>query len=158
MKAVGIVGRSGAGKTSLVESLVPRLDGQVATVKSIHHAVEIDDPGADTHRHRTAGAEKVVGVTPALTVAVEPGGKDDFGDDWPALRRVLAELAADGFDAVLVEGFTASPLPKVVVGEPPADLAGPVIERLADVGGADLDTLATAVSEVDDWSTDTAAR
>lgn len=152
MKAVGIVGPSGAGKTNLIEALIPRLDGRIATVKSIHHPVEIDDPGTDTHRHRTAGAERVVGITPALTFAIEPDGKADHATDWSALHRVLQELAVDGYDTVLVEGFTASPLPKVVVGEEPVDLEGEVLETVATQGAAVLCRLARAIEDLDPWT------
>ncbi|MEY7849576.1 molybdopterin-guanine dinucleotide biosynthesis protein B [Natrarchaeobius sp. A-rgal3] len=81
MKVVRLVGSSDSGKTTLVESLVPRLterDDRVATVKSIHHDVEIDTPGTDTYRHRAAGAETVVGITPELTFDVSTRGKRDL--------------------------------------------------------------------------------
>lgn len=152
MRAVGIVGSSGSGKTTLVEALVPRLDGRVATVKSIHHTVEIDDPGTDTHRHRTAGADKVVGVTPALTFAIEPTGKDDHPTDWPSLRRVLADLECDGIDTVLVEGFTASPLPKIVVGAMPESIEGAVIRTVADPGTIDIDAIQPDIDDLGDWT------
>ncbi len=79
LRAVCLAGPSDAGKTSLVEELVERLatDGRVATVKSIHHDIEIDTPGSDTHRHRTAGAETVVGITPTLTFDITTRGKRD---------------------------------------------------------------------------------
>lgn len=151
MRAVGIVGRSDAGKTTLVEAIVPELDGRVATVKSIHHAVEIDDPGTDTYRHRLAGAEKVVGVTPELTFAIEPMGKDARDTAWQALRRVLLGLEGDGFDIVVVEGFTTSPLPKVVVGDLPESLNGEVIRLVATPGSPDVDAVTSAIIETDDW-------
>lgn len=151
MKAVGIVGRSDTGKTTLVEAIVPELDGRVATVKSIHHAVEIDDPGTDTYRHRLAGAEKVVGVTPGLTFAIEPMGKDAQDTAWQALSRVLLGLEGDGFDIVVVEGFTTSPLPKVVVGDLPESLNGEVIRMVATPGSPDVDAVTSAIIETDDW-------
>ena len=47
---VCLVGPSDSGKTTFVESLVAELggDGRVATIKSIHHDIEIDPPGKDT--------------------------------------------------------------------------------------------------------------
>ena len=152
LRVVCLAGPSDAGKTTLVEELVPRLadDGtEVATVKSIHHDIEIDTPGADTHRHRTAGAETVVGVTPELTVDVSRRGKRDppeppaaladaleAGPDdreRRALAATLARLERRGHDLVLVEGFSNAPVPTVLVGDrSPDEVAGPVIGRRDD--------------------------
>lgn len=147
MYVVGVVGESGAGKTTLVERLVSALDRAgttVGTVKGIHHAVELDEPGKDTHRHRTAGAARVVGVTPELTASFQPVGKDDGGADT-ALDRALDEFA-DDVDVVLVEGFSSSALPKLVVGDPEAiAFDGDVLERVARPDDADVDALAARV-------------
>ena len=147
MKVVSIVGESDAGKTTLVERLVAALDragATVGTVKGIHHAVELDDPGKDTHRHRTAGAARVVGVTPDLTASFRPVGKDDGGPD-AALERALTEFGT-AVDAVLVEGFSGSALPKLVVGDAAASsFDGPVLERVATPDDADIDVLTARV-------------
>lgn len=147
MRVVRVVGPSGAGKTSLVESLVPALaeHGRVATVKSIHHEVELDTPGKDTHRHRTAGADRVVGVTPTLTFSVAPRGKRDHpGGEAGVLADVLADLG--DHDVVVVEGFATAELPAILVGDPaPADLAGTVVARVADAATADLEALVERV-------------
>ncbi|WP_049900405.1 molybdopterin-guanine dinucleotide biosynthesis protein B [Natrinema sp. J7-1] len=142
LRAVCLAGSSDAGKTSLVEELVERLatDGRIATVKSIHHDIEIDTPGTDTPRHRTAGAETVVGITPTLTFDITTRGKRDpsepDGDallesDDPegrALASTLERLARRGYDTVLVEGFAESPLPTILVGtREPAAVGGPIV-------------------------------
>ena len=154
MKVVGIVGDSDAGKTTVIERLVPLLSerGRVATVKSIHHDVEIDEAGKDTHRHRTAGAETVVGVTPSLTFSIEPAGKADADDETAALDRILRRLDDEGFDYVLVEGFAASPVPKVAVGDaPPARSGGEVLERVADGESADVEPIVDEVARLGAW-------
>ncbi|AEH37815.1 molybdopterin-guanine dinucleotide biosynthesis protein B [Halopiger xanaduensis] len=169
LRAVCLAGPSDSGKTTLVEELVPRLaeDDRVATVKSIHHDIEIDTPGADTHRHRTTGAETVVGITPELTFDITTRGKrdppDELGSDpfglgsgtdrepseireMRALASTLERLERRGYDIVLVEGFSASPLPTILVGDrSPADVGGPVIGRHDD----GLETLAEAIRSVD---------
>jgi molybdopterin-guanine dinucleotide biosynthesis protein B len=119
---VSVVGPSGAGKTTLVEDLVAAFeDRRVATIKSIHHDIEPDTAGTDTHRHRTAGADTAVGITPELTFEVSRGGKGsdrtDSDAELAALRRTLDRLTARGFDLVLVEGFSAAPLPTIHAGE-----------------------------------------
>lgn len=148
LRVVCLAGPSDSGKTTLVEDLVPRLaeHGRVATVKSIHHDVEIDTPGADTHRHRTAGAETVVGITPELTFDVStrgkrdpptrPDGTDLLESDDPelqALASTLARLRDRGFAFVVVEGFSTAPLPTILVGDrEPGDVGGHVVGRRDD--------------------------
>lgn len=159
--AVCLIGPSDSGKTTLVETLVPRLSdtARVATVKSIHHDIEIDTPGADTHRHRTAGAETVVGITPELTFDISTRGKRNpptvaadrypFNYDDPELRALastLDRLAGRGYEIVLVEGFAKSGLPTILVGDrDPATVDGPIIGRGTD----NPDTLVANIRDVD---------
>ncbi len=160
LRVACVAGPSDAGKTTLIERLVPRLAerGRVGTVKSIHHAIEVDTPGKDTHRHREAGAEAVVGITPELSFEVETGGKreppaepaagwlfEDIpstaeGRELRALEGAIARFRRRRYDVVLVEGFTGAPLPTIVVGDRPS-IAGPVIGD----GGDDLGVLVDAV-------------
>ncbi|ARS91372.1 molybdopterin-guanine dinucleotide biosynthesis protein B [Natrarchaeobaculum aegyptiacum] len=179
MKVVCLAGPSDSGKTTLVERLVPLLQeagDRVASVKSIHHDIEIDTPGADTHRHRTAGAETVVGITPALTFDISTRGKrnppevsDDAADSGPfanagdgceelddtertelqALEHTLTRLERRGYDVVLVEGFSAAPLPTIVVGEPgSASIGGDVV----GTGDEDLDSLCETIRGLEEES------
>ncbi len=158
LRAVCVAGPSDAGKTTLVERLVPRLveEGRVATIKSIHHDIEVDTAGTDTHRHRTAGAETVVGITPAMTFEVTTHGKRDppaaDGDallesddsEIRALSRTLESLARRGYDTVLVEGFSQSPLPTILVGDREVTaVGGPVVGRGDDAIDDLVDTIRT---------------
>ncbi|WP_049927100.1 molybdopterin-guanine dinucleotide biosynthesis protein B [Halopiger goleimassiliensis] len=167
IRPVCLAGPSDAGKTTLVERLVPALadrGDRVATVKSIHHDIEVDDPGTDTHRHRTAGAETVVGITPELTFEVSSRGKRDSCDlpegvlegplleaarDDPELRTLastLVRLARRGYDVVVVEGFTAAPLPTILVGDRDPDaVGGDVVGR----GDDDLEALVETVRSLE---------
>lgn len=141
MKAVSIVGVSDSGKTTLVERLVEAFDDdcRVGTVKSMHHDFELDEAGKDTHRHRTAGAERVVGITPSLTASFVPRGRDDYEDEQDALAGVLDEFDA-GVDVVLVEGFRETDLPTVVVGDPDAvSFDGEVVATIADGTAENVD-------------------
>jgi len=132
MKVLGVVGDSDAGKTTVIEALLPVLAdrGRVASIKSIHHPIEVDEEGKDTHRHRSAGAETVVGITPTHTFTVETTGKAAYPTDADALDAQLATLEADGFEYVVVEGFSTAPIPKVVVGDPDRPVTDPVIKRV----------------------------
>lgn len=154
-KAIGVVGPSDAGKTTLIERLLPLLreHGRVATVKSIHHDVDVDREGKDTYRHRAAGADRVVGVTPSLTFSVTAGGKDDHeAGATGLLEDILRRLAADGYDFVLVEGFSASPLPKLVVGAE-RKFEGVALARIDDPHHVDLAELVDLITDLDETST-----
>ena len=114
MNVVGFAGYSGAGKTTLVEKLIPALKAlglRVSVVKHAHHKFDIDHPGKDTFRHRQAGAFEVVvasGKRLALMREFEaPNEQLDVHD-------LIAELD-DRVDWVLVEGFKNSDLPKIEI-------------------------------------------
>ena len=113
MKVVGFAGFSGAGKTHLVERLIPalKLRGlRVSVVKHAHHKFDIDHPGKDTWRHREAGAFEVVVASDRRLALIR-----EF--ERPAeltVHQLIAELY-EGVDWVLVEGFKQSSLLKVEV-------------------------------------------
>lgn len=117
MKVVGFAGYSGAGKTTLVERLIPALKrhGQrVSVVKHAHHKFDIDHPGKDSWRHREAGAFEVV-VASGKRLAL----MREF--ERPAqlsVHHLIAELY-EGVDWVLVEGFKHSDLLKIEVWRAP---------------------------------------
>ena len=147
MPTVCLVGPSDSGKTTLMESLVAELGdyGRVATVKSIHHDIEVDTPGKDTHRHREAGADTVVGLTPSLSFQITPGGKEAAESETALLESTVERLTAEGYEFVLVEGFGDSAYPKLELGER-EDTEPPVVER----GTADsLDVAGLAASIAD---------
>jgi len=141
-----IVGPSDAGKTTLLESLVAELAaaGRVGAIKSIHHDIEIDTPGKDTHRHRTAGADTVVGLTPSLSFEITPGGKTDADSEGALLESTVGDLQAAGYEFILIEGFHTAAYPKLVVGDRPA--APPVVAR-GPPPAFDISALATAMIE-----------
>ena len=111
MNIYGVIGWKNAGKTSLMERLVAEISGRglrVSTVKHVHHDVDLDQPGKDTYRHRTAGAEEVV-LASANRMALlreHRGGEPD-------LAVILARMAP--VDLVLVEGYKRDTHPKIEV-------------------------------------------
>lgn len=128
---LGIVGRSGAGKTTLIERLLPVLDGsglRVSTVKHAHCGLELDRPGKDSHRHQAAGAYE--------TLLVGEHGTAVFKHHDPhhdALETLLQRL--QGVDLVLIEGYKNYAMPKIEVwdpsvGEPPLACEGLVVSAV----------------------------
>jgi molybdopterin-guanine dinucleotide biosynthesis protein B len=118
MKVIGFAGFSGAGKTTLVERLIPVLKwkGQrVSVVKHAHHKFDIDHPGKDTYRHREAGAFEVVAASDRRLALIR-----EFEQPMELnVHQLIAELD-HGVDWVLVEGFKHSDLQKIEVWRAPA--------------------------------------
>lgn len=110
MKVVGVCGYKNAGKTGLMERLVAELTArglQIATIKHAHHAMDIDQPGKDSYRHREAGAQQVI-----LASARRWALMTELGDaPEPDLTALLAQLAP--CDLVLVEGYKSAGHPKI---------------------------------------------
>jgi len=98
----GIVGWKNTGKTTLVVSLVKefrRRGLRVSTIKHAHHEFDIDVPGKDSHRHRSAGAGEVL-VSSGKRWALMHENSDDRELGLEELLRHLAPC-----DLVLIEGF-----------------------------------------------------
>jgi molybdopterin-guanine dinucleotide biosynthesis protein B len=108
---VSIVGRSKAGKTTLVERLVGELKGRgyrVATVKHNPHDFELDRPGKDSWRHAQAGSDTVVMSSPQKLALIRP-------QDHDASIEEILRLIGEDFDIVITEGFRRGYAPKIEV-------------------------------------------
>ena len=96
------VGHSGAGKTTLIERLLPELTGRglrLATIKHAHHRVALDQPGKDSWRYKQAGAAISMLVTAdALQLIADAV---DRREPAQLAQRFLGEV-----DLVLAEGFS----------------------------------------------------
>ncbi|MCA0046162.1 molybdopterin-guanine dinucleotide biosynthesis protein B [Mesorhizobium sp. B283B1A] len=101
-RVFGITGWKNSGKTTLTEKLVAefvRRGWKVSTVKHAHHDFDIDKPGADSFRHRQAGATEVAIVSGNRWALMH----ELRGEDEPPLDGILSRLAP--CDIVLVEGY-----------------------------------------------------
>lgn len=112
MNVVGFCGPSGVGKTTLIEGVIAGLKARslrVSVIKHAHQAFDIDRPGKDSHRHRTAGAAEVLVASPQRLALL----REYDTPGLPPVRTLIAELSPA--DWVLVEGWKHADLPKVEV-------------------------------------------
>jgi molybdopterin-guanine dinucleotide biosynthesis protein B len=98
---VSIVSKKNAGKTTLLEKLIPVLKQRgyrIGTIKHDTHGFDIDHEGKDTWRHKQAGAATVVISCPWKLSLVK-----DVREEI-ALDEIVARYFAD-VDIVLTEGY-----------------------------------------------------
>ena len=108
---ITIIGKSRAGKTTLMENLITELKRRgyrVGTIKHHSHpGFEIDQPGKDSWRHAQAGSDHVVIASP---------------DRIASYRSLEHELALDDIacgmtdvDIILTEGYLQAGKPTIQV-------------------------------------------
>jgi molybdopterin-guanine dinucleotide biosynthesis protein B len=110
MKVFGVTGWKNSGKTGLMERLVAEFCARgltVSTIKHAHHAVDVDQAGTDSHRHRVAGASEVVLASGSRVALMQ----ELRGAPEPSLGDLLARLSP--VDLVLVEGYKREAHPKI---------------------------------------------
>ncbi len=115
MKTFGFAGYSGAGKTTLIEQLIPRFKARglsVSLIKHTHHNFDVDHPGKDSYRHRAAGAGEVLLTCDTRWVLMH----ELHGQPEPSLEDQIAVLSP--CDLVLIEGFKQTAIPKLEVHRP----------------------------------------
>jgi formylmethanofuran dehydrogenase subunit E len=111
LPVICIVGKSGCGKTTLLEKLIPELKARgyrIGTVK--HHAhpgFDIDKPGKDTWRHAQAGSDHVVIAAPDKIASIRklPERLD--------LHKIASNFT--DVDLILTEGFSRTQFPKIEI-------------------------------------------
>jgi molybdopterin-guanine dinucleotide biosynthesis adapter protein len=116
----GISGRSGQGKTTLIEALLPWFRARGLTVNVIkhsHHSIELEPPGKDSARFRSAGAGEVLIASPYRYAIV----RELNGEAEPPLAELAARLSHA--DLVIVEGFAREPMPRLEVVRPSTGIA-----------------------------------
>ncbi len=124
MRLYGVVGWKNAGKTGLMERLVAEICGRgykVSTVKHAHHVFDVDQPGKDSYRHRSAGATEVLLASRKRFALMH----ELRAEEEQTLEMLLAKLAP--VDLVLIEGYKRDAHPKVEAFR--AETGNPLIAR-----------------------------
>lgn len=106
----GISGWKNSGKTGLAVRLVAeftRRGYRISTIKHAHHDFDIDKVGADSYRHREAGAHEVTIVSGTRYAIMH----ELRGAPEPSFADILARIAP--CDLVLIEGYKREPVPKI---------------------------------------------
>ena len=109
-KIFGIAGWKNSGKTGLAVRLVTeftRRGYKISTIKHAHHDFDIDKVGADSFRHREAGAHEVT-IVSGTRYAIMHELRDE---PEPSFAEILARLAP--CDLILIEGYKREPIPKI---------------------------------------------
>ncbi|CAD7045215.1 molybdopterin-guanine dinucleotide biosynthesis protein B [Pseudorhizobium endolithicum] len=109
-RVFGIAGWKNSGKTGLAVRLVEeftRRGYRISTIKHAHHDFDIDRVGADSYRHRQAGAHEVALVSGTRFAVMH----ELRGAPEPSFEDILARLSP--CDLVLVEGYKREPVPKI---------------------------------------------
>jgi len=111
----GFVGRSGAGKTTLITDIIDclRLEGfTVSAIKRAHDGFDLDRPGKDSWRLREAGCREVMMVGDRRWALLH-----EYDTESEPTPLALAQRMA-GVDIVLFEGFRNAPIPMIEVFRP----------------------------------------
>lgn len=106
----GISGWKNSGKTGLAVRLVEeftRRGYRISTIKHAHHDFDIDKVGADSYRHRQAGATEVVIVSGTRFAIMH----ELRGAAEPSFEEILARIGP--CDLVLIEGYKREAVPKI---------------------------------------------
>lgn len=111
-KVLGIAGWKNSGKTTLTERLIAELTRRglkVSAVKHAHHSFDVDHPGTDSARHRTAGAREIAIVSTVRYARIRE--LEDGAE--PSLDEIIGSFSP--CDLVLVEGYKRLAIAKIEV-------------------------------------------
>lgn len=153
MRVMGLTGWSGSGKTTLLVELVTQITGfgyTVSTIKHAHHVFDVDQPGKDSYRHRTAGASEVLVASAKRWVLM----RELADQPEPDLEQLLSHMTP--VDLVLVEGYKHHGHDKIEVHRPslgqplvaPTDTS--VVAIACDGPPANADSLTAAILDLND--------
>ena len=109
--AVCIVGKSKAGKTTIVEQLIlefKKRGYKIAAVKHAPEAIDIDMLGKDSWRFAQVGSDAVLASSSTKLTLMKNTDRDADIDE-------ILRIIGGGVDLVLMEGFKKGKAPKIEV-------------------------------------------
>lgn len=107
---VSMVGKSGVGKTTVLERVIREIKHRgyrVGTIKHDMHGFEVDKPGKDSWRHARAGSDAVVISGPRKMALIRQLDREMALDEVVGLMGDL--------DLVITEGYKSGDKPKIEV-------------------------------------------
>ena len=121
---LGVVGRPGSGKTTLIERLIPEFTRRGLRVGAVKRVArfDIDAPGKDSWRHGRAGADAYA-VASSSKLAVVSRTQEE-----PSLDEIVVRFF-HGYDVVVCEGYRREAPNVVEVFRTAADYDAPVCGR-----------------------------
>ena len=108
---ISIVGKSEAGKTTLLEGLIVELKQRgykVAVIKHASEDLELDKVGKDSWRLSQVGSEVTAVSSPDKLIIIKPVAQD-------LSPQALSRFIVGDYDLILTEGFKQSSTPKIEV-------------------------------------------
>jgi molybdopterin-guanine dinucleotide biosynthesis adapter protein len=133
LPVISIVSKKRAGKTTLIEKLIPELmrrGYQVGTLKHDTHGFSMDHEGKDTWRHKQAGARTIAISSPwQLSVIMDV-------DHEVSIDRITADYYKN-VDIIITEGYAKAGKPQIEVfrseaHDTPLELGGTRIAIVSD--------------------------
>ncbi|MBF0231620.1 MAG: molybdopterin-guanine dinucleotide biosynthesis protein B [Desulfamplus sp.] len=134
---ISIAGRSGSGKTTFLEKLIPKLKQKgfhIGIIKHAHCGVDMDKKGKDSWRHKNAGAAATLVVSPGTISMIKDYKEPDFSqNDDHSIKKDSGNIRESGnaesesatiarvkhyladMDLIIVEGFKFASLPKLEI-------------------------------------------
>lgn len=113
-RTISIIGRSGSGKTTLIEKLIVYFKNKgykISIIKHMRHDFNMDLPGKDTFRYKSAGSHASV-ITNDRMLGIISNIDEEMTPEEIA-RKFLYDS-----DIVIIEGYKEGDLPKIeVIGE-----------------------------------------
>ena len=106
---ISVVGKSGSGKTTFIELLIPELKKRgykIGTIKHTNQNFEFDKPGKDSRRHKRSGADTVIIASNAKFAMV----KDIDSANLDYFKSYFEDM-----DLVITEGYKKDSKPKIEI-------------------------------------------
>ena len=111
----GIIGWKNSGKTTLMERLIEEFTRRglcISAVKHAHHSFDVDYPGRDSHKFRSAGARRTAIVSRNRWAMIHELRQEQE----PPLDDIIKHIG--DCDLILIEGYKSAKHAKIEARNP----------------------------------------